>query len=60
MKSTKTFYRMKLTDYELRTLVGILNTRRLQMKEQGHTLNNSQEYNDLFNLLEGLVKFLPA
>ena len=51
---------MKLTDYELRTLVGILNTRRLQMKEQGHTLNNSQEYNDLFNLLEGLVKFLPA
>ena len=39
MKSTKTFYRMKLTDYELRTLVGILNTRRLQMKEHGHSVN---------------------
>ena len=51
---------MKLTDYELRTLVGILNARRLIMKKEGHNLNNSQEYNDLFNLLEGLVKFLPA
>ena len=60
MKSDKTFYRMKLTDYELRTLVGLLNTRRLIMKKEGHNLNNSQEYNDLFNLLEGLVKFLPA
>ena len=44
-------YRMKLTGYQVRTAIGILNERRLALKSQGCTLENSEEYVGVFNLL---------
>ena len=44
MKSTNYVYRMKLTGYQVRTAIGILNERRLALKSQGCTLENSEEY----------------
>jgi len=60
MKSTKYVYRMKLTDYELRTAIGILSEQRNAMRAQGCTLNNSKEYAEVFNLLSQFLEMLPA
>ena len=43
-KNYESVYRMKLTGYQVRTAIGILNERRLALKSQGCTLENSEEY----------------
>ena len=43
-KNYESVYRMKLTGYQVRTTIGILNERRLALKSQGCTLENSEEY----------------
>ena len=53
-------YRMKLTGYQVRTAIGILNERRLALKSQGCTLENSEEYVGVFNLLSRFLDLLPA
>ena len=60
MKSTNYVYRMKLTGYQVRTAIGILNERRLALKSQGCTLENSEEYVGVFNLLSRFLDLLPA
>ena len=39
MKTNETKFRMMLTGYQVRTAVGILNQKRLELKEAGHTLD---------------------
>ena len=56
MKSTNYVYRMKLTGYQVRTAIGILN----ELKSQGCTLENSEEYVGVFNLLSRFLDLLPA
>ena len=46
-KNYESVYRMKLTGYQVRTAIGILNERRLALKSQGCTLENSEEYVDV-------------
>ena len=41
-KNYESVYRMKLTGYQVRTAIGILNERRLALKSQGCTLENSE------------------
>ena len=53
-------YRMKLTGYQVRTAIEILNERRLALKSQGCTLENSEEYVGVFNLLSRFLDLLPA
>ena len=48
-KNYESVYRMKLTGYQVRTAIGILNERRLALRSQGCTLENSEEYVDVFN-----------
>lgn len=43
-KNYESVYRMKLTGYQVRTAIGILNERCLALKSQGCTLENSEEY----------------
>ena len=38
MKTNETRFRMKLTGYQVRTAIGILNQKRLELKEAGHHL----------------------
>ena len=40
-KNYESVYRMKLTGYQVRTAIGILNERRLALKSQGCTLENT-------------------
>ena len=47
-KNYESVYRMKLTGYQVRTAIGILNERRLALKSQGCTLENSEEYVGVF------------
>ena len=60
MKSTNYVYRIKLTGYQVRTAIGILNKRRLALKSEGCTLENSEEYVGVFNLLSRFLDLLPA
>ena len=60
MKSTNYVYCMKLTGYQVRIAIGILNERRLALKSQGCTLENSEEYVGVFNLLSRFLDLLPA
>jgi len=60
MKSSNYIYRLKLTNYQLRTAIGILNEQRLAMRAQGYTLDNSEEYAGVFNLLSRFLDMLPA
>ena len=55
-KNYESVYRMKLTGYQVRTAIGILNERRLALKSQGCTL----EYAGVFNLLSRFLDLLPA
>ena len=41
-KNYESVYRMKLTGYQVRTAIGILNERRLALQSQGCTLENSE------------------
>lgn len=59
-KNYEPVYRMKLTGYQVRTAIGILNERRLALKSQGCTLENSEEYAGVFNLLSRFLDLLPA
>ena len=59
-KNYEPVYRMKLTGYQVRTAIGILNERRLALRSQGCTLENSEEYVDVFNLLSRFLDLLPA
>ena len=59
-KNYESVYRMKLTGYQVRTAIGILNERRLALKSQGCTLENSEEYVGVFNLLSRFLDLLPA
>ena len=59
-KNYESVYRMKLTGYQVRTAIGILNERRLALKSQGCTLENSEEYAGVFNLLSRFLDLLPA
>ena len=58
-KNYESVYRMKLTGYQVRTAIGILNERRLALRSQGCTLENSEEYVDVFNLLSRFLTSLP-
>ena len=60
MKNYEIVYRMKLTNYQVRVAIGILNEKRLQMKAQGCTLENSEEYATIFHLLDRFLAVLPA
>ena len=60
MKNYEIIYRMKLTNYQVRVAIGILNEKRLQMKAQGYTLENSEEYATIFHLLDRFLAVLPA
>ena len=60
MKSTNYIYKLKLTSYQLRTAIGILNEQRNAMRAQGCTLSNSEEYAGVFNLLSRFLDLLPA
>ena len=60
MKNYEIVYRMKLTNYQVRVAIGILNEKRLQMKAQGYTLENSEEYATIFHLLDRFLAVLPA
>ena len=44
----------------VRTAIGILNERRLALKSQGCTLENSEEYVGVFNLLSRFLDLLSA
>ena len=46
--------------YQVRTAIGILNERRLALKSEGCTLENSEEYVGVFNLLSRFLDLLPA
>lgn len=59
-KNYESVYRMKLTGYQVRTAIGILNERRLALKSLGCTLENSEEYVGVFNLLSRFLDLLPA
>ena len=59
-KNYESVYRMKLTGYQVRTAIGILNERRLALQSQGCTLENSEEYVGIFNLLSRFLDLLPA
>ena len=59
-KNYESVYRMKLTGYQVRTAIGILNERRLALKSEGCTLENSEEYAGVFNLLSRFLDLLPA
>lgn len=59
-KNYESVYRMKLTGYQVRTAIGILNERRLALKSPGCTLENSEEYAGVFNLLSRFLDLLPA
>lgn len=59
-KNYESVYCMKLTGYQVRTAIGILNERRLALRSQGCTLENSEEYVDVFNLLSRFLDLLPA
>ena len=58
-KNYESVYRMKLTGYQVRTAIGILNERRLALKSQGCTLENSEEYVGVFNLLAVFLICFP-
>jgi|GEM_PF-1710507 len=58
-KNYESVYRMKLTGYQVRTAIGILNERRLALKSQGCTLENSEEYVGVFNLLAVFLTCFP-
>ena len=60
MKTNETRFKMKLTGYQVRTAVGILNQKRLELKEAGHTLDNSSEYKMIYDLLNCFLEVLPA
>ena len=60
MKNYEIVYRMKLTNYQVRVAIGILNEKRLQMKAQGYTLENIEEYATIFHLLDRFLAVLPA
>ncbi len=60
MKNYEIVYRMKLTNYQVRVAIGILNEKRLQMKAQAYTLENSEEYATIFHLLDRFLAVLPA
>ena len=60
MKNYEIVYRMKLTNYQVRVAIGILNEKRLQMKAQGYTMENSEEYATIFHLLDRFLAVLPA
>lgn len=59
-KNYESVYRMKLTGYQVRTAIGILNERRLALRSQGCTLENNEEYVDVFNLLCRFLDLLTA
>ena len=60
MKTNDSKFRMKLTGYQVRTAIGILNQKRLELKEAGHTLENSREYKMVYDLLNRFLEVLPA
>ena len=59
-KNYESVYRMKLTGYQVITAIVILNERRLALKSQGCTLESSEEYVGVFNLLSRFLDLLPA
>jgi len=54
MKTKTTVYRMKLTNFEIRAAIGILNEKRLTLRAQG------KDNTDVCNLLTRFLDLLPA